>query len=252
MKLVSAEDWHRRYTQQAHWTQDLRRYLYQRLDLQPGQRLLEVGCGTGVLTPELLERGLQSYGLDIDRAGLVFARNSHRGGKYCQADAFHLPFPQATFDLAFCHFLLLWLADPLQALLEMKRVTRPNGIVLAMAEPDYGGRIDHPEPLARLGAYQIESLRLQGADPIMGRKLAGNFHQVGLRGVETGVLGGQWSGRPDWQAWELEWQVLENDTDRLAGNLADLEVLKAADRTAHESGERVLFVPTFYALGSVP
>jgi ubiquinone/menaquinone biosynthesis C-methylase UbiE len=252
MNLTSAEDWHQRYTQQARWTQDLRRYLYQQIPLKPGQRLLDVGCGTGALTPELLERGVHAYGLDIDQAGLVLARNNHRGANDCQADAFHLPFPPAAFDVAICHFLLLWLADPLAALREMKRVIRPNGIVLAIAEPDYGGRIDHPEVLARLGAYQVESLRLQGADPTMGRKLSGFFHQAGLKAVETGVLGGQWTGQPDWRAWELEWQVLENDIRRLGENLSDIESLKAADRVAYQSGGRVLFVPTFYALGRVP
>lgn len=252
MNLSSAEDWHRRYSQQARWTQDLRRYLYQRLPLQPGQRLLEVGCGTGALMPELLKQGVRCYGVDIDRAGLILAHQSHRGRNFCQADAFHLPFSQGAFDLVICHFLLLWLADPRAALLEMKRVTRQKGIVLAMAEPDYGGRIDHPQTLAILGNYQVESLRLQGADPTMGRKLAGYFHQADLKAVETGVLGGQWSGQPDWEAWELEWQVLENDIDRLGVNLGDISPLKAADKAAYESGARVLFVPTFYALGFVP
>ncbi len=251
MKFSSAEDWHQRYIQQALWTQDLRRYLYQRLSLQPGQRYLEVGCGTGVLIPELLEQGIQGYGLDINLAGLILAHTSCRGANYCQGDAISLPFPQATFDLITCHYFLLWLNDPLPALLEMKRVTKSNGMVLAMAEPDYGGRIDHPENLSVLGTYQMESLRLQGADPFMGRKLGGYFHQAGLKAVETGVLGGQWSGQPDWLSWELEWQVLENDTTHIQGLPKNLADLKNADRSAYQKGERVLFVPTFYAIGKV-
>ena len=37
------------------------------------------------------------------------------------------PFTNASFDLTFCHYLLLWLKDPLSAIKEMKRVTRPGG-----------------------------------------------------------------------------------------------------------------------------
>jgi len=75
----------------------------------------------------------------------------------------------------------------------MARITRPGGAVLALAEPDYGGRIDYPIKLAQMGKWQIESLRLQGADPLMGRKLATIFNSAGFDSVETGVLGGQWS-----------------------------------------------------------
>jgi hypothetical protein len=133
----------------------------------------------------------------------------------------------------------------------MRRVTRPGGAVMALAEPDYGGRIDYPDKLALLGEWQIESLKRQGADPLMGRKLTGLFHKTGLESVETGVLGGQWSESPDWAAWESEWAVLESDLKKTFQDFESWKVIKDLDKSAYEKGERVLFVPTFYALGFV-
>jgi len=54
-------------------------------------------------------------------------------------DASRLPFADGFFDLTYCHYLFLWLKHPLQALQEMKRVTRPGGWVATFAEPDYEG-----------------------------------------------------------------------------------------------------------------
>jgi hypothetical protein len=85
----------------------------------------------------------------------------------------------------------------------------------------------------------------------MGRKLSGNFHQAGLHQVETGVLGGQWSGEIDWDAWECEWRVLASDTNHLPQADIDLTAMKAVDKEAYLDGQRVLFVPTFYAWGIV-
>ncbi|MCJ7703056.1 MAG: methyltransferase domain-containing protein [Anaerolineales bacterium] len=253
MPLTTASDWHLRYTQQAKWTHDLRAYLYQRAGLEEGLSVLDVGCGTGVLLDELSSRGLICYGLDIDNTHLVLAVNNAGKGRFTQADAHSLPYTPDTFNLVLCHFLLLWLADPTRMLAEAVRVTKPGGVVLALAEPDYGGRIDYPDSMAALGKWQTESLRKQGADPFMGRQLRALFHQAGLGNVETGVLGGQWSDTHDWEAWESEWQVLESDFSKLAGKDQTEELLniKNQERSAYQNKERVLFVPTFYAWGIV-
>ena len=218
------------------------------------RRVLEVGCGTGAILAELPESVTLTAGLDLDFAFLSLAQRSDPRARLTQGDALALPYADRAFDAALCHFLLLWVADPFQVLREMARVTRPGGAVLALAEPDYGGRVDFPAELAALGAWQRESLRRQGADPLMGRRLAGLFHKAGLKNVETGVLGGQWSGFPDWDAWESEWAVLESDLTQTSEtvNIPEVQKLKALDRSATERGERVLFVPTFYAWGSVP
>jgi hypothetical protein len=122
--------------------------------------------------------------------------------------------------------------------------------VLALAEPDYGGRIDYPPELAELGRLQVASLRQQGAEPELGRRLIGLFTNLGLESVEVGVLGAQWSGAISATEWESEWAVLRSD---LGDSLppSQLERLSQLDALAWQSGVRVLFVPTFYAWGKV-
>lgn len=66
------------------------------------------------------------FGLDIHRAYLELAQ-SHQAADYIQGDAHYLPFGGESFDITLCHFTLLWLENPFQALLEMKRVTKNGG-----------------------------------------------------------------------------------------------------------------------------
>ncbi|HPH96507.1 MAG TPA: class I SAM-dependent methyltransferase [Anaerolineaceae bacterium] len=247
MSLTPA-GWHARFQEQARWTAELRRYLYARCPMARAKWILEVGCGTGALLGELSAAAPQARvcGVDLltDRLKLV------RGAAPCAGSALRLPFPSASMDITLCHFLLLWLDDPAAALKEMGRVTRPGGVVMALAEPDYGGRIDYPESLVKLGRLQADSLRAQGANPLMGRMLAASFARAGFQKVETGLLGGQWSGPPSVESWQSEWTVLAED---LGGQVpaAELDELCAMDRAAWQHGERILFIPTFYAFAVV-
>jgi ubiquinone/menaquinone biosynthesis C-methylase UbiE len=245
----SPEDWHRRFQQQAGWTEQLRRHMFTRLKLQPQARILEVGCGTGAITSSLSGyANIRTYGLDINLTFLRLAARQDPRTRYCGGNALHLPFPDGVYDAVVCHFFLLWIPQAQAALAEMVRAARPGGAVIAFAEPDYGGRIDYPPPLEPLGRLQAEALRQQGANPNQGRALAALFQRAGLRQVETGLLGGQWRGTPSAQEQESEWATLESD---LAGMLPveKLEELRRIDAQAWAGGERVLFVPTFYASG---
>ena len=242
-------DWHVRYLQQARWTEQLRAYLFARAGLGAARRVLEAGCGTGALLADFpLIQGL--YGLDLNLPALRLAARHAPSAWLTGGDAARLPFASSVFDIVFCHYLLLWTSDPARVLTEMRRVTRPGGAVLALAEPDYGGRIDYPEALAGLGEMQRRALRRQGADPLMGRKLAGIFQAAGLKQVETGILGAQWQAGSADAGQDLEWQVLAQDLpDQAAGE--EFQRLRALDGQARALGERVLYVPTFYAWGVV-
>ena len=254
MNLNSANDWHRRFSQQARWTNDIRAYLFQHLKIHTGQSVLDVGSGTGVIFEELDSWGLRQFGIDIDISYLKLATHHTHSSYFSQGDAHQLPYPADAFDVAMCHFLLMWVEDPKVVLDEMTRVTKPDGSVLALAEPDYGGRIDYPSELAILGEWQTESLRFQGADPLMGRQMVGLFKGAGLKSVETGVLGGQWSGKPDWDSWRSEWRVMESDMAKAPEGFqtSTISELRDLDKSAYRRGTRVLFVPTFYARGIVP
>lgn len=239
-------NWHARYTQQAGWTRALRDYLFQRTGLETAGRALEVGCGTGAILGEIRTKAL--HGLDLQPASLIEAQIHAPAASLTCADVLSLPFPVASFDITFCHFLLLWVSDPHRALVEMRRVTRPGGHVLALAEPDYSARVDEPAELALLGSWQVESLHRQGADPSLGGRLAELFYQAGIELVETGAIESRGKDALPSAEWELEWAVLESD---LAGfvPVGKIQRLKKLDAQARALGERILHVPTYFAWG---
>jgi SAM-dependent methyltransferase len=245
-------DWHARFIQQSGWTKELRSYLFEKTITKSDQLVLEVGCGTGVIISDLGLSKSSLHGLDINHNYLSKGLEIEPEILYTQGDAHELPFPDNYFDITICHFLLMWVKKPSDVIREMVRVTKNGGFVLSLAEPDYGGRIDYPDNLSVLGKWQTESLVKQGADPMFGRKLSGLFHEVGLKSVQTGVLGGQWLGGPDWEFWESEWQVMESDFEKIP-LISDhlFAELRSKDRSAYINGERILFVPTFYATGIV-
>ena len=94
-------------------------------------------------------------------------------------------------------------------------------------------------------------LKKQGADPIMGRKLKGIFHKVGLDNIEYGILGGQWHMDINDENSTTEWKMILEDLKYLIPR-DDLNRWQQIDANARSDGERVLYVPTFYALGHVP
>jgi SAM-dependent methyltransferase len=243
---MTLDEWNEQFARQASWTRATRVHLYRRANVHRARRVLDVGSGTGVVTEELAARTQgQVYGVDLDPAMVTYAQA--RGGRteYRLGDAHDLPFQDGWFDVAACHFLLMWCRDPAQAAEEMVRVTRPGGAVLVCAEPDYGGRIDHPD--LPLGSWQIEALRREGADPCLGRKLRDLFALPGAREVDVGLIPGLWDPVTLRVEFDAEWALWERS---LAGIVPSEEVAraKAADLAAVESGARLAFMPVFYAL----
>jgi SAM-dependent methyltransferase len=183
--------------------------------------------------------------VDLDPEMVGFSQAREGIAHYRLGDAHDLPFDSAHFDLSACHFTLLWCADPRRAAQEMVRVTKPGGAVLICAEPDYGGRIDYPDlPIAR---WQLESLRREGADPCLGRRLRELFALPGVRQTAVGIVPGLWELATLRAEFEAEWALWERS---LAPTVpaGELSRIKAADLEAIESGERLAFMPVFYAL----
>jgi hypothetical protein len=143
----------------------------------------------------------------------------------------------------------LWVGDPLQALREMKRVTRTGGHVLALAEPDYTARVDRPHELALLGQWQTEALRRQGADPAVGHRLVDLFFRAGIEIVETGPITAA-QRPPSPQERQIEWAVIESDLAGLV-SVEDLRGMRRLDEAAWARGERTLHVPTYFVWGRV-
>ena len=243
---MTLEEWDGQYSRQAGWTQGTRVYLYRRANLLRAARVLDVGSGTGVVTEELAARTQgQVVGVDLNPGMVAYAQK--RGGRveYRLGDAHDLPFPNGWFDVVACHFVLLWCREPVRVAQEMVRVTRPGGAVLICAEPDYGGRIDHPE--LPLGHWQSEVLRQEGADPRIGRKLRGLFTLPAVRQVEVGLMTGLWDRATLRAQFDAEWALWERSLAAFV-SADELARVKAADLMAIEAGERLVFMPVFYAL----
>jgi ubiquinone/menaquinone biosynthesis C-methylase UbiE len=249
---LSIEQWHQRYMQQARWTHSIRNYLYQKCNIQHASNILDVGCGTGVLENEFTNHTVgHIFGLDIDQKTLQFAKYTARTASYIAGNCNSLPFPNALFDITLCHFLLLWIEDVQKAILEMIRVTKTGGFVMSLAEPDYGGRIDFPDVLSRIGVWQTHSLQGQGANPYIGRQLRSLYSKAGLVDIEVGVLGGQWGANLAADDFELEWQVLYSDLKNNHDFMSQADELKSLEQTSRVAHQRILFVPVFYAFGVV-
>ena len=240
--------WHQRYTQQVRWTLATRRYIFGCINARPSQPVLEVGCGSGAVLESLSKDGFSNtIGLDVDLQALQLADSK----KVLCANALNLPFSEFSFNFSLCHFLLLWVADPLKVLREMIRVTSPGGWVLALAEPDYGGRIDYPTELEQLGKSQTQVLQNQCADVFLGRKLKSLFADCSLENFQSGIISAEWGRDFNQSDFDMEWAVLRKD---LMWKLApeELDSYYKIDLDASRNGRRVLFVPIFYAFGQVP
>ncbi len=236
-------NWHARYLQQAAWTRDLRTYLFDKAGIEDARRVLEVGCGTGAVLREI-HSPASLHGLDLEPASLAECRIHASAASLTRGDAHRLPFPDKSFDIVYCHFLLLWVRDPLQVVNEMARVGRT---VLALAEPDYSQRVDEPAELKKLGGWQMEALVRQGANPSFGARLAETFYQAGIQLIETGPIQSAEKKRSA-EEWENEWAVIEADlAESVSGE--DIQKMKVLDENARRSGERVLHVPTYFAWG---
>lgn len=242
---MQPNEWHQRFKIQSEWTKPVQSYLLQPIPNLNQLRALEIGCGTGAILQRLQSRFHTLVGLDINFDYLDYA-GSHLNNPLVCGDGYALPFSDESFGLACCHFLLLWISEPQDLLAEVYRILKPGGDIILFAEPDYGGRIDYPTTLHELGAAQTNSLKKQGADPYVGRKLPQLLAGAGFSDIEAGILGNQWQPGFDQKQWQSEWDMFEHD---LQGEIPPekLGELKQIDRKAYLAEERVLFIPTFYA-----
>jgi demethylmenaquinone methyltransferase/2-methoxy-6-polyprenyl-1,4-benzoquinol methylase len=97
------------------------------LDLKPGERVLDLGAGTGVSTEELARSGAYAVGADLSLGMLQAGHERRPQVPLLAADALALPFADASFDAVTISFALRNIADAEGALREMARVTRPGG-----------------------------------------------------------------------------------------------------------------------------
>lgn len=94
---------------------------------RPGMRILDLGAGTGTSSEPLADAGADVVPADFSEGMLAEGRRRRPDMPFTHADAMHLPFEDASFDVTTISFALRNVADPALALREMARVTRPGG-----------------------------------------------------------------------------------------------------------------------------
>lgn len=162
--------------------------------LTPASSVLDVGCGPGTITLDLAAAvgpggrvvGLDAAGAAIEAARAEAARRGVTGVEFAVADVGALPYPDATYDVVHAHQLLQHLADPVAALRELARVTRPGGLIAAR-DADYAAMTWYPasEGMTTWLATYRALARLNGGEPDAGRRLRGWAHAAGLVDVRA-------------------------------------------------------------------
>jgi SAM-dependent methyltransferase len=127
------------------WSRRLAPLLIRFGGLADGERVVDVGCGTGSLTFTLSQIANVAAVVGIDQAEVYVAharaRNTDPRITLQQADARALPFADAAFDRAFSMLVLQFIPDAPRAVAEMRRVVRPGGTVAAAVWDGYGGML---------------------------------------------------------------------------------------------------------------
>ncbi len=142
-------------------------------ELVAGQRVLDVGCGPGALTTELVRRLGETSVAAVDPSAPFVAAVRQRLPEVDvhQASAEQLPFPDDSFDAALAQLVVHFMADPVTGLAEMRRVTRPGGRLLACVW-------DHAGEAGPLSIFMRAALDLDPAAP----------HELDRAGVREGHL----------------------------------------------------------------
>ncbi len=100
------------------------------LELGPGRRVLDIGCGAGETTLSLAQTGAEAVGIDISRPLLEIAKRRSEGRAdvtFVEADAQTHPFPPGSFDAVFSRFGVMFFADPADAFANIRRALKPGG-----------------------------------------------------------------------------------------------------------------------------
>ncbi|WP_166866832.1 class I SAM-dependent methyltransferase [Salinibacterium sp. ZJ70] len=157
--------------------------------LTPTDHLLDVGAGAGTITADLARLVARVTATEIgpDELALTEATLLDAGVDNVTldtADIHALPYDDATFDVTHAHQVLQHVADPVQALRELARVTKPGGVV-AVRDSDYAGFCWWPAlpPLDSWLRLYRSLARRNGGEPDAGRRLLSWARQAGLAGA---------------------------------------------------------------------
>lgn len=166
----------------------LRAWEREQLSIEPGQAILDVGCGAGDVLIDLAAIAAPGQAIGVDASEQMLAAGRARaaaGGvdvTFAVGDATALEFPDGAFDVVRSERTLQWVSDPAAAVREMVRVARPGGRV-CITDTDWGSMlVEHPRQEAADRFFAaLGSLR--GDQTTVGRRLVNLLRDAGARDV---------------------------------------------------------------------
>lgn len=134
-----------------------RRAILATLALGPDDRLLDVGCGGGLLLRDALATGARATGIDQSEEMVALARERAPGAEVVLGRVEDLPFADHSFTAVSMAIVFFFLADPVSALGECQRVLRRGGqLAIYTTAPELQGTPAAPEPIASCGAFYTD------------------------------------------------------------------------------------------------
>lgn len=212
--------------------------------LRPGMRVLDCGCGPGVMTVELAAAVApdEVVGLDLEAEQFAVGRAlaNERGitnVRFEPGTMYRLPFQDGTFDAVYAHAVLYHLGDPTAALRELHRVLRPGGAVGIRDSDTSGDLYAPPDPyIDRARALLDKIVRHHGGNPHFGRTQRAALREAGF-GEITATASFDAYGTPETaRGWAEFWAdyLTRQHADLIVGQgwatPADLARIEAAFR----------------------
>jgi SAM-dependent methyltransferase len=194
--------------------------------LRRGQRALDVGCGPGALTSELVARlgPAAVAAVDPSESFVAAARARHPGVNVLHASADHLAFPDEAFDATLAQLVVHFMPDPVAGLAEMARVTRRDGVVVACVWDHAGGQ-------GPLGVFWRAARELDPSvddeSQLPGTReghLAELFEAAGLHEIEEAVLSADLE-HPSFESW---WEPFTHGVGPAGAYVASLDMNRQA------------------------
>jgi SAM-dependent methyltransferase len=198
--------------------------------VRDGQRVLDVGCGPGALTSELVAQLGPSAVAAVDPSApfVEAVRARYPGVDVRQCSAEDLPFPDDAFDAALAQLVVHFMADPVAGLAEMARVTRPDGVVVACVWDHGGGQ--GPLSLFWQAARDLDPEVDDESDLSGAREghLAELFASAGLRQIESTTVSAT-VVHPSFDEW---WEPFTRGVGPAGAHVASLDPERQAELRA--------------------
>jgi SAM-dependent methyltransferase len=254
------------------WNDEFTGFLRETLRPRPGNRILDVGCGTGtgeISIGRLHLSQIRLFGVDRVVRQLITAKEEtaahNQRAKFAGADACHLPFASDSFDSTYCVAVLQHIGDVDTAVQEFARVTRAGGRIVAV-EPDNAARYWYSSSRAGMRAFEtgtrffaaLTRARDGRGDPSVGPKLPTLFakHAIEPESVRLFPVSQTTLGAPESAVWQNRrariQRAIENAPEPARAAGAEyLDTLAAYEAVAAHAGPGFVEIQTTMLFATV-